>query len=351
MVGIDEVARAAGVSTATVSRALSGRGRVSAATRMRVEQAADRLGYVVQASASSLASGRTRSIGVLLPLLDPWFFSTVLGGIADSLAQRGYDITLYVLSHDAAARAAMFGTFLRRRRVDAVIAVSIDLAEAESEALVGVGVPVVRIGGAHAHMTSLAVDDEAVGALASSHLLQLGHRIIAHIGALPQFDSDFRVPSQRRRGYERALRDAGVAPENELFEASDFTIAGGAAAATRLLTERTERPTAIFAASDEMAVGAMLTARELGIRVPEDLSVVGVDGHELGASFRLTSIDQFPREQGVRAAETVLDLLEPGPTTDAPPPHTVLPFELVVRASTAPPPSAPPTPPDPLAWQ
>lgn len=340
MAGIDDVARAAGVSTATVSRALSGRGRVSAATRMRVEQAAERLGYVVQASASSLASGRTRSIGVLLPLLDPWFFSTVLGGIADALARHGYDITLYVLSTDAEARDAMFGTFLRRQRVDAVIAVSIDLTEEESTALAGLGVPVARIGGAHPNLTSLAIDDEAVGALATAHLLQLGHRVIAHIGALPEFDNDFRVPSQRRRGYERALSQAGISPRRDLHEASDFTLDGGAASAHRLLTAPGERPTAIFAASDEMAVGAIVTARELGLRVPEDVSVVGVDGHELGRFFGLTSIDQFPREQGVRAAETVLKLLEPGPTTDAPPSHTVLPFELVVRGSTAPPPSA-----------
>ena len=338
MVGIDEVARAAGVSTATVSRALSGRGRVSAATRLRVEEAADRLGYVVQASASSLASGRTRSIGVLLPLLDPWFFSTVLGGIADTLARRGYDITLYVLSHDADARRTTFGTFLRRQRVDAVIAVSIVLAETEAEALAGLGVPVVRIGGAHRHMTTLAIDDEAVGALATSHLLQLGHRTIAHIGSVPEFDGDFGVPSQRRRGYERALAEAGVTPRDGLFEASDFTIAGGAAAAARLLDTPGERPTAIFAASDEMAVGAILAARAAGLRVPTDVSVIGVDGHELGAFFELTSIDQFPREQGAHAAVTALGLLEPDDDAAAAPPHRSLPFELVIRGSTAPPP-------------
>ncbi len=340
MVGIDEVARAAGVSTATVSRALSGRGRVSAPTRMRVEQAAERLGYVVQASASSLASGRTRSIGVLVPLLDPWFFSTVLGGIADALARRGYDITLYVLSEDAEARRTMFGTFLRRQRVDAVIAVSISLGEDETDALIGIGVPVVRIGAPRAGLTSLTVDDEAVGALATAHLLKLGHRVIAHIGAARESDGDYRVPAQRRRGHEQALVQAGVTPQPDLFEPADFTILGGGAAARRLLENGGSRPTAIFAASDEMAVGAILAARELGVRVPEDLSVVGVDGHELGASLGLTSVDQFPREQGVRAAETVLDLLEPGPTTDAPPPHGGLRFELVVRASTAPPSSA-----------
>lgn len=338
MVGIDEVARAAGVSTATVSRALSGRGRVSPATRARVEQAAGRLGYVVQASASSLASGRTRSIGVLLPLLDPWFFSTVLGGIADVLAQHGYDITLYVLSKDAQARRSLFGTLLRRRRIDAVIAVSIALDDDETDALAGLGVPIIRIGAADARMMSLAIDDEAIGALATEHLVDLGHRDIAHIGARPEFDSDFRVPTQRRLGYERALAKAGVAARPELFEPGDFTISGGAAAAARLLDSAGGRPTAIFAASDEMAVGAILAARAAGLRVPTDVSVIGVDGHELGAFFELTSIDQFPREQGAHAAMTALGLLEPDDAAAAAPPHRSLPFELVIRGSTAPPP-------------
>src|SRR5262245_47481554 len=118
MVSIDEVARQAGVSTATVSRALSGRGHVSDVTRARVETAAKALGYVVSASASSLASGRTRNIGVLVPYLDRWFFSTVLSGIASALMRRGYDITLYNLTADREARLSVFETFLRRQRVD-----------------------------------------------------------------------------------------------------------------------------------------------------------------------------------------------------------------------------------------
>ncbi|MBN9172514.1 MAG: LacI family DNA-binding transcriptional regulator, partial [Microbacterium sp.] len=124
MVSIDEVARLAGVSTATVSRALSGRGHVSDATRLRVESAAESLGYVVSAAASSLASGRTRNIGVLVPFLDRWFFSTVLSGIASALMRRGYDITLYSLSPDPGERRMVFETFLRRQRVDGVIAIS-----------------------------------------------------------------------------------------------------------------------------------------------------------------------------------------------------------------------------------
>ncbi|MDE0545073.1 LacI family DNA-binding transcriptional regulator [Microbacterium sp. C7(2022)] len=335
MVSIDEVARHAGVSTATVSRALSGRGNVSAPTRARVEAAASHLGYVVSASASSLASGRMRNVGVLVPFLDRWFFSTVLSGIASALMRRGYDITLYNLTSDRAERRQVFETFLRRQRVDGIVAISIELDDAETTLLRGLGLPVIAIGGPNPHLTTLTVDDSAVARLATEHLLSLGHRDIAHIGANPEFDIDFHVPTQRRLGFEHALRDAGLAPQASLYEPADFTIEGGFRAAKQLLGTPGVRPTAIFAASDEMAIGAILAARELGYRVPDDLSIVGIDGHELGEFFRLTTVDQFPLGQGERAAEALVSDLE---TTDATPvPHEPgqLPYELIVRGSTA----------------
>jgi LacI family transcriptional regulator, repressor for deo operon, udp, cdd, tsx, nupC, and nupG len=330
MSGIDDVARAAGVSTATVSRALSGRGHVSPRTRERVEAAARALGYVVSASASSLASGRTRNIGVLVPHVDRWFFSTVLGGIAAVLGRDGYDVTLYNVSDDPAQRRRVFETFLRRQRVDGVIAVSIVLGAGETARLTGLGLPLVAIGGAHDGMTSLAVDDVAVGRAAAGHLLDLGHRDIAHIGGRPENDIDFRVPTQRRRGIEEALADAGVTLRPDRYAPADFTMKGGHRAAIRLLTEDGPAPTAIVAASDEMAIGALLAARELGRSVPEQLSVIGIDGHELGDFFRLTTIDQSPTQQGERAASAMLALLE---ETDAAP--VPLPFRLLVRGTTA----------------
>lgn len=332
MVSIDEVARHAGVSTATVSRALSGRGHVSQSTRERVLAAAHDLGYVVSASASSLASGRTRNIGVLVPFLDRWFFSTVLSGIAAALMRRGYDITLYSVTADPAERRAVFETFLRRRRIDGLIAISIELGSEESEQLHALGIPVIAIGGPNPQLTTLSVDDVAMARLATEHLLSLGHTRIAHIGANPEFDLDFHIPTQRRQGFEQALQDAGVPVIPALFEPADFTIEGGSAAAKQLLGRPGERPTALFAASDEMAIGAVLAAREMGYRVPGDLSVIGVDGHELGAFFRLTTIDQFPLGQGERAAEAILAELEaPSPAH----PHADLPFELVVRDTTS----------------
>jgi DNA-binding LacI/PurR family transcriptional regulator len=332
VVSIDEVARHAGVSTATVSRALSGRGHVSDATRARVEAAAKSLGYVVSASASSLASGRTRNIGVLVPFLDRWFFSTVLSGIASALMRRGFDITLYSLTADREERHEVFETFLRRQRVDGVIAISIELGEEETGRLVELGLPVIAIGGPNPSLSTLTVDDVAVARLATEHLLSLGHREIAHIGASPEFDIDFHIPTHRRHGFELALQDAGIPVGPALFEPADFTIEGGFRAAKQLLGKPGNRPTAIFAASDEMAIGAMLAARELGYRVPEDISVVGIDGHELGEFFRLTTVDQFPLGQGERAADAILDELANAGTEHQP---GQLPYELIVRGSTA----------------
>jgi DNA-binding LacI/PurR family transcriptional regulator len=332
VVSIDEVARLAGVSTATVSRALSGRGNVSESARQRVEAAAKGLGYVVSASASSLASGRTRNIGVLVPFIDRWFFSTVLSGIASALMRRGFDITLYSLTADRGERLEVFENFLRRQRVDGVIAISIELGDEETTRLAELGLPVIAIGGPNPRLSTLTVDDVAVARLATEHLISLGHRAIAHIGASPEFDVDFHIPTRRRQGFELALADAGIPVHPALFEPADFTIEGGFRAAKQLLGRPGERPTAIFAASDEMAIGALLASRELGYRVPEDISVVGIDGHELGEFFRLTTVDQFPRGQGERAADAILDELERPGLRHEP---GQLPYDLIVRGSTS----------------
>ena len=329
MAGIDDVARRAGVSATTVSRALSGRGRVSEKTREHVRRIADELGYVASATAASLATGRTMSVGVLVSLTGRWFFATVQSGITARLAPHGYDITLYDLTDDAAQRRLLFETSLRRGRVDGILALTVAPTGDEIDALLGLGLPVVGLGTPSARLPALRVDDRAVARTAVEHLLALGHRRIAHIGDSKGGDAGFDVPTLRRRGFEETLADAGI--PHPLFVRTDFTVADGLRAARELL-DSVEPPTAIFAASDELAFGAIFAARERGLRVPEDLSIVGVDGHEMGTMFGLTTIDQFPRRQGERAAEAMLALLDGGAVPTAP-----LPFELVVRTSTAPP--------------
>ncbi|RZI91986.1 MAG: LacI family transcriptional regulator [Microbacterium sp.] len=329
MTSLEEVARRAGVSAATVSRALSGRGRLSDATRLRVQRAAADLGYVVSATASSLATGRTRSVGVLVPLLGRWFFSNVLDGIATTLGRHGYDITLYNVTADPDQRRHLLRTALRRGRVDAVVALSLDFSDAEIDELESLGLPIIGLGTPSRRLSTLRVDDAAVARVATTHLLDLGHRRIAHIGQSRDGEADLDIPTLRRRGFEAALHEAGAEPAG--FATGDFTIEAGYRATQRLLQET--RPTAVFAASDELAFGALFAARDAGLEVPRDISVIGVDGHELGGFFGLTTIEQFPHAQGARVAETVLATLGEDVAT----PASDLPFALVERTSTAPP--------------
>jgi len=332
--GIEEVARRAGVSPATVSRALSGRGHVSATTRERVLRAADDLGYVVSSSASALATGRMRNVGVVLPFLNRWFYGAIVEGAESALLARGYDLTLYNLGGGAEERRSVFEHFLLRKRVDAVIAVSLELTDGELRRLHDVRKPTVGIGGPLPEVRTLSIDDIAISRLATEHLLALGHRVIGHIGGDHDLEADFHLPTNRRFGYEQALEAAGVTPDPRLFRPGDFTIPSGYDAAKSLLGEPSVRPTAIFAASDEMAIGAILAARDLGLDVPRDLSVIGIDDHELAEFFGLTTIAQYPRMQGRLAVDVLMEELHP----EHPTPESLnmpLPFDLVVRRTTA----------------
>jgi LacI family repressor for deo operon, udp, cdd, tsx, nupC, and nupG len=334
MVGIDEVARRAGVSTATVSRALSGNGHVSPATRLKVKAAALEMGYVVSSNASSLASGRTKNIGVVVPILNRWFFSSVVEGAQKALLQNGYDLTLYNLTGGGEERRSVFEHFLLRQRVDAVIAISLELTESEVARLHALGKPLVGVGGPITGVRTLTIDDVAVARLATEHLLAMGHTRIAHIGGNKDFDLDFHLPTNRRFGYEAAMETAGIGTTPELFQPADFTIRGGYQAAKQLLGSPHTRPTAIFAASDEMAIGSILAARDLGLVVPRDVSIIGIDDHELADFFGLSTIAQFPQGQGATAVEILMDQLHPGKHEHAAL-DTPMPFELIVRSSTA----------------
>ena len=340
MTGINDVALLAGVSTATVSRALSGNGHVSEPTRQRVHAAAISLGYVVSSNASSLATGRTKNVGVVIPFLNRWYFGAVLEGAEHALLSHGYDLTLYNLSGGAEQRTVVFQDFLLRKRVDAVIVISLELTGSEVERLLAMNKPTVGVGGSIAGVRTLSIDDGAVAQLATEHLLALGHRAIGFIGGNRESEMDFHVPSQRRAGFSTALAGAGIVADPELFQPADFTIPGGYAAAKKLLSDKRTRPTAVFAASDEMAIGAILAARDLGLSVPGDVSVIGVDDHELAEFFGLTTVAQFPALQGRMAVDIVMEQLHPNHETLGSS-NTRLPFELIVRSSTAPP-SAPP---------
>ncbi|MGB8020682.1 MAG: LacI family DNA-binding transcriptional regulator [Candidatus Nanopelagicales bacterium] len=333
---IEAVARLAGVSTATVSRALRGLPNVSADARARVLAAARELDYVVSPSASRLASGQTRSIGVVLPYVGRYFFSQVLAGAEGVLRQAGYDVLLYALPDDA-ARDDFFQRMPLRRRVDAVLIVTLPLTGPQVAQFQALGVPIAAVGQSLPGASGVGINDVAAALTATHHLLNLGHRRIAMIGGgVSQVEPNpFATPEERRAGYREALVGAAVPWRPEYEVDGEFTSQGGERAMSHLLS-LPEPPTAVFAQSDRMALGAMHAVRRAGLSCPADMSVIGFDDHELAATADLTTIAQPMPEQGAIAAQQVLDAL-----AGKQPSQALLPTHLVLRASTGPPKARP----------
>ena len=337
MTSIKDVARTVGVSTATVSRALRGLPRVSDETRIRVLQAAAELDYVASPTAASLASGQTRAVGVIVPFVTRWFYASVVQGAEELLREEGYDLLLYNLGGDREARRRVFRSHLLRKRVDAVLVLSLTPTDEEVQALAKLDRPVAVVGATVPGWASVRIDDNETARIAMQHLLDLGHRRIGYIGGSLEEQLDFAAPLDRLHGYRAAMDCAGieVVPSWEVI--GDFTVRGGLAA-MRLLLEREPRPTAVFAASDEMAVGAVHAAREAGLRVPEDISVIGIDDHDMAEFFELSTVAQPVHEQGQLAARLLLDALAAvDDDPPAEPPALTVPTRLIVRHTTAPP--------------
>lgn len=333
MAGIRDVAARAGVSIGTASRALNDTGPVSAAARERVERAARELRYVASYTATALKSGRSRNIGVIMPAIDRWYYGKIVTGIANELSAIGYELALYNTQGRHDHQEAVLGDSLWRQRLDAVIPVSLELNSEEIARLLSMDRPVVGVGGPMAGVPTVSIDQTATGSVATRHLIGLGHREIAHVTAGSDPERDFHLTDRRQRGFELEMARAGLPVREGWVLRSDFTLMDSYRQA-KVLLGHAERPTAVFAASDEMAMGVILAAHDLGLRVPDALSVVGVDGHEMGEAFGLTTIRQFPERQGARAAQRLLaQLADPPPAADLDL-HEVLPTELVVRSST-----------------
>jgi DNA-binding LacI/PurR family transcriptional regulator len=280
-------------------------------------------------------TGRTKNVGVITPFINRWFFAEVLEGIEGALIQAGYDLTLFRLPPDPEQRSRLFRYFLVRKRVDAIVCVGVELAQNEVELIQTLRRPAVGIGGAISGITTMSIDDEQASRLATRHLIGLGHRRIVHIGGDLAAQLDFQVHARRLAGFRAAMDDAGLAHPDD-FRPTSYSVPGGYAAAMALLADPESRPTAIVAGCDEIAIGAITAARQLGILVPSGLSVVGIDDHPYAEMFGLTTIRQRPGEQGQQAVDLVMRAM--ADADDQPPREIDIPINLVVRSSTTAPP-------------
>jgi LacI family transcriptional regulator len=331
-VTIREIADEAGVSIATVSRVVNDRADVSAETRDLVQRVIREHGYTPNRSAQGLSAGRTGLVGVLVPLVYPAYFSAILSGAAEALYHQDMRIVLSPTAHLYDREVSLLER-LTHGATDGALIVLPGEPSADLEHLLDQGYrfvvvdPRTRLA---ERVPSVSTAHTAGADQAIRHLLELGHRRIGAITGVP----DWVATERRLQGYRAGLAGAGVLPDPDLIVAGDWEIDGGSAGAERLLS-LPEPPTAIFAFNDNMAVGALRVARARGIRVPEELSVVGFDDVELAAvaSPTLTTVRQPLTELGRMAVDRLVRLLA-GQRFETL--HVELGTRLVVRESTAP---------------
>jgi LacI family transcriptional regulator, galactose operon repressor len=328
---IADVAAAAGVGVATVSRVLNGNANVAAPTRARVLEAITALNYRPSSLARNLSLRRTLVIGVVIPFFTSPSSVERLRGVVTALEGSPYDLALFdVESADRQRRA--FDLLGRGDRADGLLVVSLVPPAEELGRLAAANLPTIIVDAPHETLTTVVVDDVAGGEQATRHLIELGHSKIAFIGDKPPDPFRFHSSRDRTLGYERALENAGIAVRPEYIRAGTHNRHVARSIAIELL-KLPDRPTAIFAASDTQALGALEAARVLGIDVPRDLSVVGFDDIEVAAYVGLTTVRQPLLESGRRGAELLLQALDGPP---ARPLRELLPLELIVRGTTGP---------------
>jgi LacI family transcriptional regulator len=326
-VTIIDVARLAGVSVSTVSKVINDRYGVAPETYDKVMDIVSDLGYESSLVASSLRRHSTNVIGILVPEFEP-FSTELLKGISSAVEGTGYELLAYSgnLEHNQVGWERRSLSRLAGTLIDGAVIV------APTASVTDATIPVVAVDPHTGKTGPSTVEADNVGGAraATQHLIELGHRRIAHIRGR----TDLVSAQLREQGYREALVAAGIPFDPELVRVGGYRAAETTDAARELLS-RSDRPTAVFAANDLSAIRVLEIARELGLRVPEDLSVVGFDNVPEAANAvpALTTVAQPLHQMGAEAVRLLLGLLAGGTTED----HLLLPASLVVRASTSPP--------------
>ena len=325
---IEDVANVAGVSTATVSRALSQPHRVRDSTRQLVQQAVKQLGYVPDATGRALASGRTRTVGCLIPTLDHAIFARSTQALQTTLAQAGYQLLVASHNYDLAYEIVL-AQALQQRGVDAMVLVGARHDPALWKSQLAWQRPTMLTWACDPRLPSVGFDNHAIGVLAANHLLGLGHRRIGMISGHTLHNDRAHA---RLNGVRETLSAAGVKVRDQMFSQQDLNISGGRLGLLDLF-KSLDPPTAVICGNDLLATGALLQAQRQGLIVPKDISICGIDNHELAGEMNpgLTTVSLPANDLGRIAATQVLAALAGEPIAQ----QSLLPFNLVERGTTA----------------
>ncbi len=328
---IRDVAKHAGVGVGTVSRVLNDHPSVREPTRQKVLQAIEELDYSPNPLARRLSLGKTLTVAVIVPFFTRPSFVGRLRGVEYTLADSEYDLILFSVETPT-RRDAYFQSVPRRERVDGLLIISLSPHNAEVAHFLQAGVPTVLIDAYHPHLSRVVIADVDGGRMATQHLIDLGHRQIGYVSDWVKNPFNFVSSRDRYEGYCQALTQAGIPIRPDYHRQGDYGRKEARQLALDLLA-MPDRPTAVFAASDTLAIGVMEAARDMELRVPEDLSVIGYDDIEVAEYLNLSTMRQPLFVSGVEGVELLFDTIA---DIQSVPQEVVLPVELVARGTTAP---------------
>ena len=330
---IYDVAQAAGVSISTVSNALNRPDRVSEETRARVLECIDRLGFVPKSEATNLARKQMRRIGVIAPFTSYVSYMTRLAGVLAEARAAGFEVATFDSESAATSMTPILDSLPIKGQVDGLIVMGFTLDSSIEDRLEDRGVPMVVVDAISTRFPVVTCDDEESGRIGAAHLLDLGHRSFGYVRERQRG----RYESQADRRLSGFTAELNKTQDTQLRVVDSDPTFESARAAARDLIESDDRPSAIMAHYDELAVGVLKAAADLGVKVPEDLSVVGVDDGPVAEATDLTTVRQPFQESGAEAVRLLLSRLE-RPTAERT--VTYLDLRVVQRASTAPAPPA-----------
>ena len=327
---IYDVADLSGVSISTISRVLNSPDKVNSETQKRVMEAIDQLGFVPKAEARARAMKSTNRIGVITPFFTAPSFVQRLRGVAARLSRENYELVIYPVDSEGQLQGYL-SSIPVMRNLDGLIIMSLAVENLEVERLLSNKMETVVIEFSHDQLNSIVIDDFQGGRLVAEHLIQKGYRSFGFLGDIEPPERNIIHPVRSRlEGFQSMLKDAGQQIPAKNIKQAFYAHESSREAAHELLT-MPNRPSAIFAASDNQALSIMKVARQLNMRIPDDVAVVGFDDIDMADYVDLTTVRQHLDESGRLSAEMVLGrIADPSRATQ----HIHLPLNLIERQTT-----------------